>query len=133
MSRRARTARRLALVPAPAPRPPTPIDTDALIARIENGELDSELTALHDAIAQRLHTLDTIQTANALLSFQIGDRVQLNCNARPNYLHGAPATVTGLNRQHVNVKLDQPIGRFHTGQLRCPPLILNKLAAKRPE
>jgi threonine dehydrogenase-like Zn-dependent dehydrogenase len=65
--------------------------------------------------------------------FQIGDRVQLNCNARPNYLHGAPATVTGLNRQHVNVKLDQPIGRFHTGQLRCPPLILNKLAAKRPE
>ncbi len=127
MSRRARTARRLALVPAPAPRPPAPVDTEALIARIANGELDSELATLHDAIAQRLHTLTAIKTANALLSFQIGDRVRLNCAARPNYLHGLPGTVTGLTGQHVNVKLDQPIGRFHTGQLRCPPLILDKL------
>ena len=128
MSRRARTARRLALVAAPAPRPPAPIgQTDALIARIANGELDDELTALHDAIAQRLHTLSAIQTANALLGFQVGDRVRLNCAARPNYLHGAPGTVTGLTGQHVIVKLDRPIGRFHTGQLRCPPLILDKL------
>ncbi len=128
MSRRPRTARRLALVAAPAPRPEAPLDhTGALIARIANGELDSELTALHDAIAQRLHTLNAIKTANALLSFQIGDRVRLNCSSRPNYLHGAPGTVTGLTGQHVNVKLDQPIGRYHTGQLRCPPLILDKL------
>jgi hypothetical protein len=125
MSRRARTARRLALVPAPAP---PPIDhTEALIARIENGELDSELVTLHDAIAQRLHTLNAIQTANALLGFKVGDRVRLNCAARPHYLHGAPGTVTGLTGQHVNVKLDQPIGRFHAGQLRCPPPILDKL------
>ena len=37
------------------------------------------------------------------------------------------STVTGLGGQHVTVKLDQPIGRYHTGQLRCPPLILDKL------
>lgn len=128
MSRRTRTARRLALVPAAAPNPPAPLDdTDALIARIAHGQLDNELAILHDAIAQRLHTLNAIKTASALLSFQIGDRVRVNCSARPNYLHGAPATVTGLSGQHVNVKLDQPIGRFHTGQLRCPPLILDKL------
>ncbi len=127
MSRRARTARRLALVPAAAPRPEASFDTEALTARIAHGELDNELPALHDAIAQRLRTLDAITTASALLSFQIGDRVRLNCAARPNYLHGLPGTVTGLGGQHVTVKLDQPIGRYHTGQLRCPPLILDKL------
>ncbi len=127
MSRRTRNARRLALVPAAAPRPEASFDTEALLARIATGELDSELTALHHAIAQRLHTLTAIETANALLSFQIGDRVRLNCAARPSYLHGAPGTVTGLTGQQVNVKLDRPIGRYHTGQLRCPPLILDKL------
>ena len=128
MSRRARNAHRLALVPAPAPQPPSPTEQpDALIARIEKGELDGELVALHDAITQRLHTLTAIRTANALLTFQVGDRVRLNCAARPNYLHGAPTTVTGLTGQHVIVKLDQPTGRFHTGRLRCPPLILDKL------
>ena len=99
-----------------------------LTEAISSGELDPELTILHDAIAQRRHTLRAIQTAGALLEFQPGDRVKLNCTTRPLYLHGARGTVTGLIEQQVIVALDQPTGRYRSGQLRCPPLTLDKLS-----
>ena len=100
---------------------------DVLIAAISKGELDDELTILHDTIAQRLSTLRAIRSANALLHFKPGDRVQLNCNTRPLYLHGAYGTVTGLIDQQVIIKLDQPIGRYRSEQLHYPPLTLNKI------
>ncbi len=46
-----------------------------LTEAISSGELDPELTILHDAIAQRRHTLRAIQTAGALPELQPGDRV----------------------------------------------------------
>ncbi len=133
MSRHARRAR-LALAAAPAPQPARATDhTSTLLARIGAGKLDAELTTLHDAIAQRLETMRAMQTASALLAFQSGDRVRLNTAARPNYLHGVTGTVTGLIDQQVIVTLDQPIGRLHSGQLRCPPLLLDKLGVEGPE
>jgi len=57
----------------------------------------------------------------------VGDRVCINHDAKPNYLHGRAGTVTGWAGQNVIVQLDQPVGRFTTGQLRCPPLILEPL------
>ncbi len=56
------------------------------------------------------------------------DLVRVNHGAKPNYLHGEPGTVTGWAGQNVIVQLDQPIGRFTSGELRCPPLILEPLA-----
>ena len=130
VSGHARRGRRPALAPAPAPDPAAQIDeAQALVARIAAGELDAELVALHDAVAQRLATLRAIESAAALLSFHPGGRVRLNCAARPNYLHGALGTVTGLVGQQVIVALDGPIGRFRSGRLRCPPLTLDKLSA----
>jgi hypothetical protein len=35
--------------------------------------------------------------------------------------------VTGWAGQNIAIQLDQPVGRFTTGQLRCPPLILEPL------
>jgi hypothetical protein len=55
-----------------------------------------------------------------LASLRVGDRVRINHHAKPNYLHGQPGTVTGWAGQNVVVQLDQPVGRFTTGQLRCP-------------
>jgi transposase len=40
----------------------------------------------------------------------------------------ATGTVTGWAGQNVIVQLDQPLGRFTSGELRCPPLILEPLA-----
>ena len=47
---------------------------------------------------------------------------------RPIYLHGRAATVSGWAGQNVVVQLDRPVGRFVTGELRCPPLVLEPLA-----
>jgi hypothetical protein len=58
----------------------------------------------------------------------LAHRVQINHSAKPNYLHGRAGTVTGWAGQNVVVQLDQPVGRFTTGELRCPPLVLEPLA-----
>jgi hypothetical protein len=83
---------------------------------------------LNEEITQRLDTLTTRSTATALLELSPGDRVEINHTARPKYLHGARGTVAGLAGQHVIVSLDRPVGRFQSGQLRCPPLSLDRLA-----
>jgi hypothetical protein len=54
--------------------------------------------------------------------------VRINHSAKPNYLHGRAATVSGRAGQNVVVQLDQPVGRFVTGELRWPPLVLEPLA-----
>ena len=68
---------------------------------------------------------------STLANLRVGDRVRINHHAKPNYLHGQPGTVTGWAGQNVIVQLDQPVGRFTTGQLRCPPLILEPLPPER--
>jgi hypothetical protein len=117
--------RRLVSVPAP---PPTRAYTiDELTSAVADGELDPDLLMLQDAITQRLDTLTTRTTATALLELSPGDRVEINHTARPKYLRGARGTVAGLAGQHVIVSLDRPVGRFDSGQLRCPPLSLDRL------
>jgi hypothetical protein len=118
--------RRLALVPEPAPTAAN--DVDALTRAIAAGELDRELLTLHEAISQRLDTLATRSTATALLELSPGDRVAINRAARPKYLHGERGTVAGLAGQDVVVSLDRPVGRFRSGELRCHPLCLDRLA-----
>jgi hypothetical protein len=121
--------RRLELVPAPAPA--VAYDLETLMRAIAAGELDRDLLALHEAITQRLDTLATRSTATALLELSPGDRVELNHAARPKYLYGARGRVTGLAGQHVIVRLDRPVGRFRSGELRCHPLCLDRLATGR--
>lgn len=112
----------------PAPAPARGYTVDGLTSAIADGELDPELLMLRDAITQRLDTLTTRSTATALLELSPGDRVEINETARPKYLRGARGTVAGLAGQHVIVDLDRPVGRFDSGQLRCHPLSLDRLA-----
>src|SRR5829696_6344055 len=121
MSSRARRPRRpLAAVPPPTTPPAGGADTagagiQALVERIYGGELDAELPVLAAA-----HSLIT------RASLRVGDRVRINHRARPLYLHGQVGTVAGFYGHSVIVRLDQPIGRFVTGELRCPPLALDR-------
>jgi transposase len=62
-----------------------------------------------DRAAQLLATARSMRT---LASLRVGDRVQINHNAKPNYLHGRAGTVTGWAGQNVVIQLDQPVGRF---------------------
>jgi hypothetical protein len=104
-------------------------DVDALISAIADGELDPGLRLLRGAIAQRLDTLTTRRTTSALLALSPGDRLEINPTALPMYLHGMRGTVAGIADQHVIVSLDDPVGRFRSGELRCHPLSLHRLAA----
>ena len=132
MSSRARRPRRpLAAVPPPTTPPPGGADTaagiQALVERIRAGELDAELPVLADAITERQELLAAAQALITRASLRVGDRVRINHRARPLYLHGHTGTVAGFYGQSVIVRLDQPVGRFVTGELRCPPLALDRL------
>jgi hypothetical protein len=132
MSSRARRPRRpLAAVPPPTTPPPGEADTaaniQALVERIRAGELDAELPVLAAAIAERQQLLAAAQALITRASLRVGDRVRINHRARPLYLQGQVGTVAGFYGQSVIVRLDQPVGRFVTGELRCPPLALDRL------
>jgi hypothetical protein len=114
--------------PQPARTPAAPPDlVQAVVEAIARGELDNELGVLGAVINERARLLATAQAVTTLASLRVGDRVCINHSAKPNYLHGRAGTVTGWAGQNVIVQLDQPVGRFTTGQLRCPPLILEPL------
>jgi len=120
MSRRARRPQ-----PRPARTPAAPVDlVQAVVEAIARGELDDELGVLGAVINQRVRLLATARSMTTLASLRVGDRVRINHNAKPNYLHGRAGTVNGWAGQNVIIQLDQPVGRFTTGELRCPPLIL---------
>jgi hypothetical protein len=114
--------------PPPSRSPAAPPDlVQAVVEAIARGELDDELGVLGAVINERVRLLATARSMTTLASLRIGDRVLINHSAKPNYLHGQPGTVTGWAGQNVIVQLDQPIGRFTSGELRCPPLILEPL------
>jgi hypothetical protein len=98
-----------------------------LIGLIATGGLDEHLPALQTAIAERHRHRQRAQSNQAAARIQIGDRVQLGHDIRPLYLHGATGTVTGWAGQSAVIQLDEPIGRFTAGQIRCPPLGLKPL------
>jgi hypothetical protein len=124
MSRRARRPQ-----PPPARPQAAPVDlVQVVVEAIARGELDQELGVLGAVINERVRLLATARSMTTLASLRVGDRVRINLNAKPNYLHGRAGTVTGWAGQNVIVQLDQPVGRFTTGNLRCPPLVLEPLA-----
>jgi len=123
MSRRARR-----LQPQPARPPAVPVDlVQAVVEAVARGELDEELGVLGAVINQRVRLLATARSMTTLASLRVSDRVRISHSAKPNYLHGRAGTVTGWAGQNVIVQLDQPVGRFVTGELRCPPLVLEPL------
>ena len=128
MSRHSRTARRLAFAPPPAlrPQPPT-ISADMLLDQIAAGELDPQLTQVAEAIRARFDLLQTVNSAKALAQLTVGDRVRINHHASPRYLHGIHGTIVQLDDQTATVCVHRAIGRFKSGEIRCPPLVLDRL------
>ena len=113
----------------PPPTPPRVADpTHSLLDAVAAGDLDEHLTALADAVHARHHLLDTVRSAHALGELCVGDQVRINHTVSPRYLHGQRGTIIDLDDQRATVCLHRPVGRFHSGEIRCPPLALDKLA-----
>jgi hypothetical protein len=116
---------------AAAPRPtPSFQDTDPerlLLDQIAAGELDPHLTAIAQAARARFDLLQTVSSAKALAQLNVGDRVRINHHATPRYLHGIRGTVVELDDQSATVCVHRAVGRFKSGEIRCPPLVLDPL------
>jgi len=104
----------------------------SLLDAIADGRLDDHLTAVADGVHARQHLLRTVRSAAALASLCPGDPVRINDAASPRYLIGMQGTVVDVDDRAATIRLLRPIGRFHSGQVRCPPLALEKLARVRP-
>ena len=57
----------------------------------------------------------------------VGDRVRINHHANPRYLHGIHGVVVELDEHTAVVCVHRPVGRFKSGEIRCPPLVLDRL------
>jgi hypothetical protein len=99
----------------------------SLVAMIAAGELDLHLPAIAQAINARQHLLHTIQSIDALSQLLVGDRVRINDHARPRYLHGVQGTIVQIGSDSATICVHRPIGRFTSGEIRCPPLALDRL------
>ncbi len=128
MSRHTRATRRLALAPPPTLLPePATVTADMLLDQIAAGELDPHLTQVAEAIRARFDLLQTIHSAKALAQLNIGDPVRINHHASTRYLHGIHGTIVHLDDHTATVCVHQAIGRFKSGEIRCPPLVLDRL------
>lgn len=111
-----------------------PLDCEQVLmltSLIAIGGLDDHLGMVSAAIGDRRRLLRQAQSLHALASIVVGDRVRLNDSVRPLYLHGQSGTVAGWAGERVVVQLDVPVGRFTTGEVRCPPLGLDVLRTAR--
>src|SRR5215204_7652702 len=99
----------------------------SLLDAIAAGELDDHLGALAAAVHARRQLLHTVDSATALAMLCVGDLVRINDHISPRYLAGLHGTVTDLDGAAATVRLEYPVGRFESGRVRCPPLVLDKL------
>lgn len=106
----------------------SPVQSERLLLdQIAAGELDPHLTAIAEAVRARYELLHTINTHKALAMLNVGDRVRINHQASPRYLHGVHGIITELDDDIAVVCVHRPIGRFKSGEIRCPPPVLDRL------
>jgi len=133
MSKRSRRQQRRPLAAVPAttigasPPPSTPEPERLLLDQIAAGALDRHLVAIAEAIRARYELLHTVNSQKALAMLAVGDRVRINHHASPRYLHGIHGVVVELDPHIAIVCVHGPIGRFKSGEIRCPPLALDRL------
>jgi hypothetical protein len=80
-----------------------------LLEDIENGELDKSLDEIAAAIKKRQTAKRTTRTKS---DFSLGQKIRFNSLCGTKYLVGSTATVVGMRRTKIVVKLDVPQGRF---------------------
>lgn len=113
----------------PPPRAGLPGERERLLLdQIAAGVLDQHLTAISEAVHARHALLETINSHKALAMLTVGDLVRINHHANPRYLHGVQGVIVELDQHTATVCMHRPIGRFKSGEIRCP-LILDRLDA----
>ena len=100
----------------------------SLLDAIADGDLDDHLGALAAAIEARRRLLYTVDSSHVLATLCVGDLVRITEEISPRYLAGIEGTVVEVDDYAATIRLPFPIGRFKSGQVRCPPLALQKMS-----
>jgi hypothetical protein len=116
--------------PRAASNPPEgPAELDRrLLDQIASGALDAHLVAIADAVQARYELVHTVTSHKALARLNVGDQVQINRHVSPRYLQGVRGVIVELDQHAAVVRVPRPIGRFKSGEIRCPPLALDRLS-----
>ncbi len=113
--------------PAASPPPRAPEPERLLLDQIAAGALDHHLVAIAEAVRARYELLETVNSHKALAMLNVGDQVRINHHANPRYLHGIHGVIVALENHTAVVCVHRPVGRFKSGEIRCPPLVLDRL------
>jgi len=91
-----------------------------VVSDIIDGNLDSELESLTNAITER-NKINNLKKASMI---KVGDKVRF-VKGRPKYLVGLTATVVSKKQKNFVVKFDegQVTGKY-SGNVTCPPNLL---------
>jgi hypothetical protein len=95
------------------------LDVEPLLQAIVAGVLDDHLDRIAVVLNARVNALNQAEELIASRQFHVGDRVRIGHTLRPLYLHGRPGTITQRTADTWTVQLDEPVGRYTTGELRC--------------
>lgn len=94
------------------------IDVEPLFVALRIGALDGHLEKIATLVNDRLAAIDAIEELIAASHLQVGDRVRLGHNLKPQYLHGRMVTIIAKDGEKWLVRLDEPVGRFTNADLR---------------
>ena len=100
---------------------PIPPPAGSILAAIENGQLDDQLSALGEAINDRNRRIAADQARCALQQLSVGSCVRLDDHVSPRHLQGHTGTIHQIDRSTVTVCLDTPVGRFTDAHISCSP------------
>jgi hypothetical protein len=116
--------------PRPVSEPPGgPAEPEQLLLdQIAAGALDAHLVAIADAVHARYELLHTVTSHKALAMLNVGDHVRINHHVSPRYLQGVHGVIVELDQHAALVRMPRPLGRFKNGEIRCPPLALDRLS-----
>ena len=98
-----------------------------LLDAIAAGTLDDHLVAIADAVHARRELLRTVRAANAISQLCVGDHVRFNHQVRPRYLEYEHGVITEIEDRCVAGAPLAPGSAVPSGELRCPPLALQRL------
>jgi hypothetical protein len=86
------------------------------------GQYDNYLSLIKKEIKDReIRTREFIEWVE-------GDRVKINEKCRPKYLYGVEATITGVRRTRVSIRLSKSVGRFSSERdITIPTELLDKV------
>jgi hypothetical protein len=111
------------------PPPSAAIEPERLLLdQIAAGKLDPHLVEISEAVRARHQLIQTISSQKALAMLSLGDRVRINHHANPRYLRGIHGVIVELDQHAAVVCVHRRIGRFKSGEIRCPPLVLDRLS-----